>query len=542
MGISLQLFRCSATIVVAVSFICPVTNGQEFDLVEPKTPGLARFIQGVLDCKHCPGLSLAIVKDGEVVLKTGYGKRNLLSGELVDAQTLFPIGSLTKVFTAMTLADIIQGKYHINWDTPLRRFLDDCFRLPDEFRTNEVNLRDLLAHKMGLAESFLLLVMNTNISRAEFTSRLRHLEVEYPFRTKFKYSNSMYTFAGHVAELLTGKQYETLVKERIYEAVGMESSKFAADVLDSAEKMTNFATSYLWNSTTNSHIPLDVKLFEIVRLHAPAGGLVSNAIDMAKWMIYFFNITKSQEAFKEMLSPQFALRGYSKQTRTDYPVDDIETDYGMGIKHGMYRGYHRLSHSGWFAGFNSMLWLFPSKSIGIFGAVNGPYTSDADSALKRINAYVSDLVLGEEPWLNESTACSYPSPWKPSTRKSVGGTEKPIPSEKSLKEYEGEYRHPAFGQFTVYLNNSDGNLHFAYGSLGKGLFTPTKEADVFGMEIYSAIWYLAAGVELKFRRTAAGSVNEIEFPTDNSPGEPATPVFIFTRGLSIPGELCTKFC
>ncbi|XP_070564933.1 uncharacterized protein [Ptychodera flava] len=489
--------------------------------IEAHQTVLTNYIEDVLRCKHCPGLALAVVKDGEIVMKSGYGQRHLETSDLVDAKTLFPIGSLTKVFTAMTLAQVIKDTPGIDWDTPVKSILGDCFRLPGDFRTSEVCLRDILAHKVGLYENFLLMVMNTNISREELTRYLQYADVRYPFRTKFYYNNAMFTLAGHIAEVLTDKPYEQLVKEKVFDTIGMESSAFAADVHNMPSRFTNFATSYLRNGNSNSYTALDKELFQIVRLHSPAGGIVSNADDMAKWMRSFLQLTGTVSPFTDIVAPQFILNGYTKQTKADFPVDDIETDYAMGLKNGMYRGYSRLSHSGWFAGFNSLLWLFPTKSIGVFSAVNGPYTHEADSALKRIHTYIADLLLKQEPWLNSSTACSFPSPWKPiandaSESRLYPPAIMPLSDSNTLREYEGSYIHHAYGKLTIKINSTDGKLHFQYGNLGRGFLTAVDLEDTFSMTVNTVIWYLASGVKVKFMRTATGQVNEVLFPFETS--------------------------
>src|SRR5262245_7404215 len=94
-----------------------------------------------------PGISLAIVKDDEVVLAHGYGRRNMTSREPVDADTLFGIGSLTKAFTATGIAMLVdRGK--VSFDTTLQSALPG-FRVLDPYVSARATLRDALAHRTG---------------------------------------------------------------------------------------------------------------------------------------------------------------------------------------------------------------------------------------------------------------------------------------------------------------------------------------------------------------------------------------------------------
>ena len=111
-------------------------------------PGLDGYVADVMRTFQVPGLSVTIVKDGQVVLAKGYGVKRLGDPAPVDAHTLFGIGSNTKVFTATALALLVEeGK--IDWDTPVINYVP-WFRMSDPFVTSEMTVRDLLVHRSGL--------------------------------------------------------------------------------------------------------------------------------------------------------------------------------------------------------------------------------------------------------------------------------------------------------------------------------------------------------------------------------------------------------
>src|SRR5215470_14470844 len=112
-------------------------------------PGdLDEFAARVLKEFEVPGLAVAIVKDGKVVLAKGYGVRKLGDPSPVDENTLFGIASNTKAFTTAALAMLVdEGK--ISWDDPVIKHLP-AFQMYDPYVTREMRIRDLLTHRSGL--------------------------------------------------------------------------------------------------------------------------------------------------------------------------------------------------------------------------------------------------------------------------------------------------------------------------------------------------------------------------------------------------------
>lgn len=106
------------------------------------------YVSRVMERFEVPGLSVAIVKDDQVVVAKGYGVRKLGGNAPVDAKTLFGIASNTKLFTATALG-ILVGEGKLEWDAPVVRYLPD-FAMYDAWVTRQITVRDLLVHQSGL--------------------------------------------------------------------------------------------------------------------------------------------------------------------------------------------------------------------------------------------------------------------------------------------------------------------------------------------------------------------------------------------------------
>ena len=136
---------------------------------------LDEYVAKTMKAFEVPGISVAIVKDGKVVLAKGYGLKKLGEPGAVDENTLFGIGSNTKAFTAAALATLVdEGK--IAWDDPVYERLKG-FQMYDPYVSKEMRIRDLLCHRsgLGLGEGDLMFWPHTTFTRDEVVYRVRFL-------------------------------------------------------------------------------------------------------------------------------------------------------------------------------------------------------------------------------------------------------------------------------------------------------------------------------------------------------------------------------
>jgi CubicO group peptidase (beta-lactamase class C family) len=235
--------------------------------------GFDEFVSAAMKSWNVPGLAVAIVRDGTVVLAKGYGLRNVRSNLPVTADTVFAIGSSTKAFTTMAMGILVEeGK--LDWDEPVTKYLPR-FALMDTFAGERMTPRDLVTHRSGLPRHDLAWY-NATLSRRELVERLPHLEPNAGFREKFQYQNLMYLTAGYLAGEVDGTSWEDVLRSRLLEPLGMKNSNFA---VSDSQKTPDFATPY----TLKEKAPIDVP-FRIIDAVGPAGSINSTANDMAKWL------------------------------------------------------------------------------------------------------------------------------------------------------------------------------------------------------------------------------------------------------------------
>src|SRR5258708_175414 len=182
------------------------------------------WVQRTMTAFGVPGLALAVVKDGKVVVAKGYGVRKLGEPAPVDARTLFGIASNTKVFTATALGILVdEGK--VRWDAPVIDYLP-WFQMSDPYVTREMTVRDLLVHRsgLGLGAGDLLWWPASTYNRREIAARLRYLPLATSFRSAHAYDHVLYLVAGGGIEAASGRPSEDLVPSRSLAQGGMNSS------------------------------------------------------------------------------------------------------------------------------------------------------------------------------------------------------------------------------------------------------------------------------------------------------------------------------
>src|SRR5690606_32436508 len=167
-----------------------------------------------------PGLSVAIVQNGEIVFNRGFGELDKGKGEQPDGQSLYAIASISKAFTAASLAMLVdEGK--LKWEDKVVDYLP-YFELYDPWVTQHMNIEDLLTHRSGLKTfSGDLLWHASTHSMEEVVKRAKFLEPEFEFRDGFGYQNIMFIAAGLVLEKVSGKSWAEFVQERILDPLEM---------------------------------------------------------------------------------------------------------------------------------------------------------------------------------------------------------------------------------------------------------------------------------------------------------------------------------
>jgi CubicO group peptidase (beta-lactamase class C family) len=358
-------------------------------LAQSAPPDFDAIVQKALKTFEVPGLSLAVVKDERVVISKGYGVRTLGDPAPVDAQTLFGIASNTKVFTAAALGILVDaGK--VEWDAPVVRYLP-WFQMWDPWVTRELTVRDLLVHRsgLGLGAGDLLWWPESTYGRKEIARRIRFIPPATSFRSAYAYDNVLYLVAGEVIETVSGQSWEDFVTTKILAPAGMSGSNVKHSA---ATKGGNVAATHARVEGTVRKI----RPFESDNTN-PAGGINSNAEDMARWMSVLLargqvpggNRLFSEKVWRELTTivtplPASNLPPELEALRSNF------NGYALGLGVSDYRGRKVLAHTGGLPGYVSRVTMVPDLNLGIAVLTN----AESGAAFNAVTTSILDSYLG----------------------------------------------------------------------------------------------------------------------------------------------------
>jgi CubicO group peptidase (beta-lactamase class C family) len=402
-----------------------------------------------------PGVSIGIVKDGEIVFSKGYGVKEIGNPEKPDGNTLYAIASNTKAFTSAMMAMLVQeGKLH--WNDKVQKYLP-WFQLYDPFVSSQVTIKDLLCHRVGLGTfSGDVIWYKSDLTSEEIIRRLKYLEPKYNFRDGYGYSNVMYITAGEVIKQVTGKTWGENVQERILDPVGMDRTIYSLKDLDNRG---NYATPHAFEEGENIPIPF-VDWEEIAAL----GGIISSVNDMSKWMI--FNMNHGIIGNDTLLTP--ASRNIIWKMHNSFTVDhtkanDFDTHfrgYGLGWGLADYHGRLRVSHGGGYDGMISSVNMIPDEKLGVVVLTNG-----MKAPTMAITYYALNAFLGEEEKDWSAEMLEQKNKIENKDQRISERINKRIPDTKPslpIEKYAGTYFSDIYGKIEVKLENEQLRLDFTH--------------------------------------------------------------------------------
>jgi CubicO group peptidase (beta-lactamase class C family) len=354
------------------------------------TPALAPELQQKLDLLveqleqqrqtlHVPGMAIAVVKDDEVILTHGFGVANIEKETPVTPETIFAIGSSTKSFTS-TLVGMLVDEGKMDWDDPVTKYLP-YFRMnvESDIESEEPTLRDVLSHRTGFTRMGLLFASG-QIPIEEVLLDATKAEPYVPFREKWYYSNVMYMSAGVAAGKAEGTDWNTLVAERIFEPLGMDST--TTSVIQ-VEEDSRLALGYLWDEDLQAY---EHKPMRNVDNIGPSGAINSNVLDMAQWLRLQLN--RGEYEGRRLISEESLVETWAAQ------IDITENvGYGMGWMIREWEGQLVIEHGGNVDGFSAQVVMLPESNLGFVLLTNA---SASPLPPQSINM-VWDTLLGEEP-------------------------------------------------------------------------------------------------------------------------------------------------
>ena len=412
------------------------------------TDSLEIYIHREMERWQVPGLALAIVKDGKVVITKGYGIKDIKSKEPVDAYTLFQIASNSKAFTGTAIAHLhLQKK--INLDEKVKKYMPQ-FALEDTIASELTTVRDLLCHRIGLG-TFQgdFLNWGSQLSRQEIIAGLARTKAKNPFRYTYGYCNAAYITAGELIPIVSGKSWDNFIKESYFDPLQMKhtSTTYAAMLNDK-----NACTPHTLVKQNLVRLPLTN-----IDNMGPSASINSCAADMANWILMQLDSGKFNgkevvpfSVIKETRKSNMIVSDASSKI---FPSKHFVT-YGLGWSSYDFHGKRVWEHSGGANGFVTKTEFIPEANLGVLVYTNTDANSLYDALVKQIiEAYLN------APYKNLSERYYLASlSGKIAAQKELDSLEnisnKKIKTDLPLTEYTGIYTNSLYGNMQIKLENA----------------------------------------------------------------------------------------
>ena len=312
-------------------------------------PSIDAWLAGQVHRSNQVGVSVAILKDGELLLAKGYGQCALPNGQPITPDTLFAIGSVTKQFTCACIL-LLAEDGQLSVRDPVAKYF------PDLTRAQDVTLLDLMNHVSGYRDyyplDFVDRRMLTAIGEDQLLRQYAGGKLDFEPGTKWSYSNTGYILLGRIVQKVSGESMDAFLTRRIFKPLGLTHTLYEPDPADS-----RLARGHATFALSNPELVAP----EAKGWLGAAGGIYSTPSDLVKWDLALINGTLLKpESFELMSAPRRL-------------SDGRLTDYGCGLAVRTQEGRLILSHSGAVSGFNAWGAMIPSTrtALIVMGNVEG---------------------------------------------------------------------------------------------------------------------------------------------------------------------------
>jgi len=351
--------------IVFIAVLMPWSTQAAFAQTNPDGPTdpaeleafLDELISAQMEELHVPGVTVSVVKDGELFFAKGYGYADVAKGIAVDSETsMFRIGSASKLFTwtaVMQLAE--QGK--LDLDADINTYLD--FEIPATY-PEPITMKHLMSHTPGFEDSIFELLAPSSeqsVPLGEWLATHIPARVRRPGEVT-GYSNYATAVAGYIVENLAGMPYEEYIQENILDPLRMTQTTAYQPL--PPEHSQDLASVYIFADDAYQPQP-----FEHLNI-GPAGAISASSTDMAKFMLV--HLQDGNFGGAQILEATTAQQMHSSLFTNDPHLDGL----AYGFIEGSQNGQWILWHAGTTPLAKTNLLLLPDQNMGIFISGNSP--------------------------------------------------------------------------------------------------------------------------------------------------------------------------
>jgi CubicO group peptidase (beta-lactamase class C family) len=385
MNLSATRLVRGCAVALGLGLLAGLATAQAVTLDAGLRERIDQFVETERQASGIPGIALAIVQGGQTVHVRGFGDDG--RSRPVSADTPFPIGSLTKSFTALLVRQAITAG-QLEADAPVQRYLP-WFRVADADAAARITLRHLLNQTSGFsrADGMAPLVSESQESIEQLARGLATVSLNRPVGERFEYSNLNFVLLGAVLQAVTGKPWQELIQTQVFKPLAMSHCHTDPHAAEHAARQAGMtAVHRMWFGQ-----PVQQPLAWLPGF-APTGSLVSSAADMARYLQMLLaggqapsGTVLSSEAVAQLLAPA------APPARSMLLSTPFEFRYGEGWFVGPFGAARDARwHLGNLPSFAAWMVLLPQTDQAVVLLIN----ANSELPFNEVNAVFSRLPIG----------------------------------------------------------------------------------------------------------------------------------------------------
>jgi len=355
------------TLLVPFLFVCTLqaesTSIAEHPEVLSNIKLLETWIESQMAYKGWPGMSIGIVYDQTLIWAKGFGYADLEKKTPATPDTIYRIGSNSKMFTSIAILKLRdEGKLQL--DDSVEKYLS-WFKIKNKYPdAPSITIRHLLTHTSGLPReaAFPYATDFKFPTREQIIEKLSEQETIYPPETKWKYSNLALVLAGEIVSAVSGESYAEYIHKEILEPLGMSSTS----VILPDEHKNRLATGYGRRMPDGSRRVMPFSDFKGL---TPAGNMSSTVKDLARFVSWQFRLRESSGS--EILKASTL----KEMQRVHWLYPDWKAGWGLGFMIVHKEARDLVGHGGHVGGYQTDISTSPKEKVGVITLVNA---DDAD--------------------------------------------------------------------------------------------------------------------------------------------------------------------
>ncbi len=349
--------------VLTVSSLC---FGQQRNERSVETK-IDRLVRQEMSAQQIPGVSLAVLRRGKIILLKSYGFANVEHQVPVKAETIFQSGSIGKQFTAAGVM-ILAQENKLSLDDKISKYFPDA---PPAWK--DITVWHLLTHTSGLGDYPSDVDLRRDYTEEQYFDSFKKPPLDFATGSKWNYSNVGYVILGMLIRKVTGKYYGDFLQERIFKPLGMTTAR----VISEADIVPNRAAGY---RLVNGHLKNQAWVSPSTNSTAD-GSLYLSILDLAKWDAALYSDQPVTASSREKIWTPAKLTGTTTK------------DYGFGWHLASLHGRRVAFHGGAWQGFKSFIVRFLDTELTIIFVANSWETRDFKFARGLAATFYRDFAL-----------------------------------------------------------------------------------------------------------------------------------------------------